>query len=94
MGQRAFIEEGSRSGTHTAPAYTKKASKNGSVEPTTEPPFSNPMNPFREREKEGVSSDAEREREKKKEKEGTTEREEGKEREKGEQQWHHFVVSG
>jgi hypothetical protein len=49
------------------------------------------MNPFREREKEGVTYDAEREREKKREKEGTTEREEGKEREKGEWQLLFFV---
>ena len=64
------------------------------MEPTTEPPFGKPMNPFREREKEGITRDAEREREKKREKERTTEREEGKEREKGERQWHHFSVSG
>jgi hypothetical protein len=44
------------------------------VEPTTEPPFGNPMNPFREREKEGVTYDAEREREKERKRERKKER--------------------
>jgi hypothetical protein len=47
------------------------------------------MGPFREREKEGITKEAERERERKRERERAREREEGKEREKGE--WQLFL---
>ena len=44
------------------------------MEPATEPPLGNPMGPFREREKEGITKEAERERESKRERGGKRER--------------------